>query len=150
MIVRRALLGAVAAAALVTGCGTPTPVPTAPETTAPAPAAPQPTAPESPAPESTGPGSRAVAPPWPAADATELQRGVDSGSQPWLLDPSEVALAYASAAHGWETAQVVASSDGRTVDVTGPEDERRTLTLEQPGRGGPTGVWVVTTDEPTP
>lgn len=88
--------------------------------------------------------------PWPGPEAAELQRAVDGGSQPWLLDPSEVALAYASAAHGWDTAQVVASSDGGTVDVTGPGGERHTLTVSQPGRTGPTGVWTVTGHEPTP
>jgi hypothetical protein len=41
--------------------------------------------------------------PWPAdgaADAAALQAAADAGSQPWLLDPSEVAIAYAAAAHG--------------------------------------------------
>ncbi len=130
MILRRVLLPTLTAAVLA-GCATPAPPVDAP-------------APEVPVSEVPAP---AVALPWPGGDTAELQQRVDDGTQPWLLDPSEVALAYAAAAHGWDTAQVVASSDASTVDVTGPENERRTLTLDRPGPGD---IWLVTADTPTP
>ncbi|WP_300007183.1 hypothetical protein [Pseudonocardia sp.] len=126
-----ALLAAVlVGVGLLGGCAAPAP---APPTVAPA--APQPAA---------------VALPWPTGRSGELQRSVDEGAQPWLLDPSEVALAYGAAAYDWAAAQAVASADGTTVDLTGPDGTRRTLTLAQPATAGPAGIWVVTADAPTP
>jgi hypothetical protein len=102
----------------------------------------------------TAPGMPAPSPtqvslPWPAenaADAAALQAAVDDGAQPWLLDPAEVSLSYAAAAHGWHDAVARTGAGGTTVDVEGPAGERITLTLAQPGRTGPGGIWVVTAD----
>lgn len=85
--------------------------------------------------------------PWPAAgaaDAAALQAAADNGSQPWLLDPSEVATSYAAAAQGWADAEAYPGPDGTTVDVRNPDGELLTLTLAQPGRTGDGGIWVVT------
>jgi hypothetical protein len=87
--------------------------------------------------------------PWPAATpaaAGELQSQVDRGSQPWLLDPSEVAVAYAAAAHGWPDAEAYPGPDGTSVDVRNADGERLTLSLAQPGRTGGGGIWVVTAE----
>jgi hypothetical protein len=92
-----------------------------------------------------------VALPWPAATpetAAELQAQVDRGGQPWLLDPSEVAIAYAAAAHGWPDAEAYPGPDGTSVDVRNAEGERLTLSLTQPGRTGSDGIWVVTAEQP--
>lgn len=127
MILRRTLLTALAATALLGGCAAPTP--TAP---GPAPADPP-----------------AVELPWPARSAAEaagLQQAVDGGAQPWLLDPAELALSYATAAHGWTAAGTTV--EGETVQVTGPDGEARTLTVRQPVRTGPGGIWVVAADDP--
>jgi hypothetical protein len=89
--------------------------------------------------------------PWPAhsaADAAALQTAADSGSQPWLLDPSEVAISYAAAAHGWADAEAYPGPDGTSVDVRNPDGDRLTLTLAQPARTGDTGIWVVTAERP--
>lgn len=130
VILRRLLLATLAGAVLA-GCAAPA----------------TPAAPPPPPVTGTAPASPAVTLPWPDDDVPALQERVDDGSQPWLLDPSEVALAYAAAAYGWSSAQVVAAADGSTVDVTGPRDERRTLSLT---RQGPDSVWLVTADAPTP
>ena len=127
--------GAVAllAGALLTSCAA---EPTAPQSPA--------TAAASPAPESSAP---SVELPWPArtaSDAAALQAAVDGGAQPWLLDPSEVAIAYAAAAHGWHDAEAYPGPDGTTVDVRNAEGARITLSLAQPGRTGDDGIWVVT------
>jgi hypothetical protein len=72
---------------------------------------------------------------------------VDGGAQPWLLDPAEVALSYATAAHGWTRATAQPHPDGHTVEVA-EGGTRLTLTLTQPGRSGPGGIWVVTAESP--
>jgi hypothetical protein len=85
--------------------------------------------------------------PWPAAgaaDAAALQAAADRGAQPWLLDPSEVAMSYVAAAHGWTDAEALPRTDGTNVDVRRPDGERLALTLAQPGRTGAGGIWVVT------
>jgi ABC-type glycerol-3-phosphate transport system substrate-binding protein len=90
--------------------------------------------------------------PWPAAgaaDAAALQAAVDNGSQPWLLDPSEVAISYASAAHGWTDTEAYPGPDGTSVDIRNSDGERLTLTLAQPGRTGDDGIWVVTAERPS-
>ncbi|GAA5136638.1 hypothetical protein [Pseudonocardia adelaidensis] len=90
-----------------------------------------------------------VALPWPAAtadEATALQEEVDRGAQPWLLDPSEVAIAYASAAHDWPDAEAYPGPDGTSVDVRNANGERLTLSLAQPARHGDDGIWVVTAE----
>lgn len=149
---RRAAAGLVIAGLILTGCGnTPTPTgtaatrteapPTAP-TSAPATALTPDPSPSAATNEPTEP----VRLPWPAADATaaaELQRSVDAGSEPWLLDPAEVAVSYATAAYGWTQAEAQPRPDGHTVDVA--EGGRKlTLSLTQPGRAGAGGIWVVT------
>jgi hypothetical protein len=92
------------------------------------------------------PAASEVVLPWPAATpaaAGELQSQVDRGSQPWLLDPSEVAIAYAAAAHDWPDAEAYPGPDGTSVDVRNADGERLTLSLAQPGRTGSGGIWVV-------
>jgi hypothetical protein len=87
--------------------------------------------------------------PWPAAsaaDAAALQAEVDRGAQPWLLDPSEVAIAYAAAAHHWPDAEAYPGPDGTSVDVRNAGGERLTLSLTQPARPGDDGIWVVTAE----
>src|SRR5690606_10936106 len=87
--------------------------------------------------------------PWPAPDAAAaaaLQAEVDRGSQPWLLDPSEVAISYAAAAHDWPDAEAYPGPDGTSVDVRNADGERLTLTLAQPARRGGDGIWVVTAE----
>lgn len=100
---------------------------------------------------SDAPVSAQVELPWPAAtaaDAAALQAEVDRGAQPWLLDPSEVAIAYAAAAHDWPDAEAYPGPDGTSVDVRNADGERRTLTLAQPARTGSDGIWVVTAEHP--
>ncbi|MBA2310985.1 MAG: hypothetical protein H0W01_17185 [Pseudonocardiales bacterium] len=84
---------------------------------------------------------------WPVAtlaQAIDVQAAVDAGRQPWLLDPEEVAIAYAGAELGWSAPQVV-RADGGTVELRDTSSGRLTaLTLTQPVRKGPTGIWVVT------
>ncbi len=93
--------------------------------------------------------SQRVELPWPAATAAEaadLQAQVDRGAQPWLLDPSEVAIAYAAAAHDWPDAEAYPGPDGTSVDVRNADGERLTLSLAQPARPGDDGIWVVTAE----
>ncbi|MFC5236280.1 hypothetical protein [Pseudonocardia zijingensis] len=95
------------------------------------------------------PDSAQVELPWPAPDAAAaaaLQAEVDRGSQPWLLDPSEVAISYAAAAHDWPDAEAYPGPDGTSVDVRNADGERITLTLAQPARKGGDGIWVVTAE----
>lgn len=105
-------------------------------------------APATPAP-TPGPASTSATPvalPWPAATATQaanLQTAVDGGAQPWLLDPTQVALAYA-AARGWPDATAVnTTSGGVTIRSSAGT---HVLTLAQPGKIGTAGIWVVTAD----
>jgi len=137
VILRRSLVTAAAGCALLGGCAAPAP---ASEDAGP-PAATQ-AAPDG-----------AVPLPWPAhsaAEAAGLQRRVDDGAQPWLLDPAEVALSYVAAAYGWDAARTALVPDDavedETVQVTGPDGALRTLTLRQPDRTGSGGIWVVTAD----
>lgn len=90
--------------------------------------------------------------PWPVSDPAGvplLQQRVDAGAQPWLLDPAGVATSFAVAAYGWADAQVMVADGGEpgntAVDVGGPDGRTARLLLEQPGRTGPGGIWVVTT-----
>jgi hypothetical protein len=84
--------------------------------------------------------------PWPAATAAQaasLQTAVDGGAQPWLLDPTQVALAYA-AARGWADASAVdTTAAGVTIRSSAGT---HVLTLAQPGKTGTAGIWVVTAD----
>lgn len=87
--------------------------------------------------------------PWPAgttADATALQRTVDGGAQPWLLDPTEVAQAYARAV-GWSSAQITGGNGASpTLATVRSSVGSHTLTLRQPIRSGAGGIWLVTVD----
>ena len=146
------------------GCGTqtavdgaaataPPPSATSPAATSPAPS-PLPPLPGTAAPPAERPPGTdgAVALPWPVSPGAETdaaQAAVDRGAQPWLLDPSEVALSYAQAAHGWTEAEAFPHDAPGTVDVRDRGGERITLTLVQPGRTGPGGIWVVTADRPS-
>jgi hypothetical protein len=115
-----------------------------------APPEPRPLPPSSTAP-SDAPAPARVELPWPAvtaADAAALQAEVDRGAQPWLLDPSEVAIAYAAAAHDWPDAEAYPGPDGTSVDVRNADGETLTLTLAQPARTGSEGIWVVTAEHP--
>jgi hypothetical protein len=98
------------------------------------------------APAGTAPPAPAVALPWPAATAAQvasLQTAVDGGAQPWLLDPTQVALAYAGA-RGWpDPAAVDTTAAGVTIRSTAGT---HLLTLAQPGKTGIAGIWVVTAD----
>ena len=119
--------------------------------TAPGPGAPPATLlqPSTEAAPSGEPAAADVVLPWPAATstaATALQADVDRGAQPWLLDPSEVAIAYAAAAHDWPDAEAYPGPDGTSVDVRNADGERVTLSLAQPGRSGADGIWVVTAE----
>lgn len=128
------------AGAVLVGCGAPADDAPAADPPADGPAA------TAPAP-SGGAAEPAVTLPWPGVDVPALQERVDDGTQPWLLDPAEVARAYAAAAYGWGSAQVVTADDGSSADITGPQDQRRTVYLT---RQGPESVWLVTEDAPTP
>jgi hypothetical protein len=88
--------------------------------------------------------------PWPTGDPARLQASVDSGAQPWLLDPTEVALSYADATYGWTDAQAgtVPPGSPTTTTVRATDGTQRTLTLAQPGRTGHGGIWLVTADKP--
>ncbi|HEY0812081.1 MAG TPA: hypothetical protein VGE11_02270 [Pseudonocardia sp.] len=112
---------------------TPTPATTAPATSAQAPPTASPPTPN-------------ITLPWPvsgAAKAAALQQAVDGGAQPWLLDPTEVALSYA-AARGWSGAQ--AASSGTDAVTVRSSAGTHALTLAQPARKGDAGIWVVTGD----
>lgn len=90
--------------------------------------------------------------PWPAdaAGAQMLQKQVDNGSQPWLLDPGEVARSFGTAAYGWQDSQAVLPGGTQphgtdtVVELHGPDDKVARLVLSQPGRKGIGGIWVVT------
>jgi hypothetical protein len=136
----RVVTAGVLAAFVLAGCS-PAPAPAPDVTEPPTPAA---TAPEQ------APAAAEVRLPWPAATpeaAAELQAQVDRGAQPWLLDPSEVAIAYAAAAHDWPDAEAYPGPDGTSVDVRNADGERLTLSLAQPGRTGSDGIWVVTAEQ---
>ena len=126
-----------------TGAGTP-PITPAPATATPVTSA---AAPQTALPPTAADGSATgVTLPWPvsgAADVAALQQSVDGGAQPWLLDPTEVALSYA-AARGWTGAQAAASGTG-AVTVRSSAGTHA-LALVQPGKTGNGGIWVVTSD----
>jgi hypothetical protein len=75
---------------------------------------------------------------------------VDGGTQPWLLDPSDIADSYVAATYGWTDAAATVTPGGTpartTVDVRNSDGTRRTLTCAQPGRRGTGEIWLVTAD----
>jgi hypothetical protein len=89
---------------------------------------------------------------WPfttADQATAAQAGVHEGHQPWLLDPASVAAHYAQAELGWPDAQVQPTPmQTATYHVTDPASGAHVaVTVAQPQRQGPTGIWAVTRAE---
>jgi hypothetical protein len=139
----RAATAATTAALLLAGCGAVDALGTAAPGPAPGSAAP------APAPDAAGPATTAPALPWPAdgpAEVAALQAAADGGAQPWLLDPSEVALAWATGARGWVDAEAYPGPGGTSVDIRAA-DRRATLILDQPGRTGEGGIWVVTAEQ---
>jgi hypothetical protein len=133
------------ALALVVACATLLPA-CSPSPPAPPPPTTAPTAVPTTPPQGTPSASAAaVELPWPAAGdaAAALQEQVDAGSQPWLLDPAELARSFAATAYGWSEVTVEPDGD-RTVEVRGPGGASAVLTLAQPVRSGPGGIWVVT------
>jgi hypothetical protein len=84
---------------------------------------------------------------WPVrtlAQAEALQRSVDSGHQPWLLSPTSVVIAYAQSVLRWHQ-PAISKVDARTFRVReGSTTATATVTVAQPARTGPTGIWVVT------
>jgi hypothetical protein len=94
-----------------------------------------------------GTGGRAPAPIWPAADAASarnLQNQVDGGRQPWLLDPTEVAVSYAGAVLGYRNPGVFPTGAGRVDVQDGRSPAKATITLGQTVRRGDGGIWLVT------
>lgn len=139
---------------------TPAPPPVPTTTPAPTTAAPTTTAaPESadrtngraaPAPHPDAPrpgGTGGATPIWPASDAAAaagLQRSVDGGRQPWLLDPVQVAVSYAGAELGYRDPGVFPISAGRVDLQDGRSAAKATVTLAQTVRRGEGGIWLVT------
>jgi hypothetical protein len=132
---RARVAGVLILAAALAGC--------APAATAP----PPPATPTAPAAATGAAPSTALALPWPAATAAQvasLQSAVDGGAQPWLLDPTQVALAYA-AARGWSDPAAVDTTAGGVTIRSGAGTH--VLALAQPGKTGLAGIWVVTADD---
>ena len=156
--VSKALAAAVLSLGLATSCGdgdtAPGPAPTtgvpasspAPVTATSAESTPVPdTSPTAASEETTPPGETS----FPGEDLTpaeagELQRAVDEGSQPWRLDPSLVAQAFVADRFGWSDTEA-RTADPHTVEVTDRMDGSIVvLQLRQPVREGADGIWVVT------
>lgn len=108
----------------------------------------------SPGPGAPGAGPRAGAvtggkgtPIWPATDAAQaatLQKKVDGGGEPWLLDPTEVATSYAGVALHYRNPSVFTLRPG-VIDVQdGAGPGKATLTLAQTVRRGDGGIWLIT------
>lgn len=76
--------------------------------------------------------------------AQTAQQAVNEGHQPWLLDPRQVASAFASEVLGW-VRPVSRQTGPGTVTVTwsGSEDVVR-AELAQPVRQGSAGIWMIT------
>lgn len=80
------------------------------------------------------------------ASAQSVQRSVDSGDQPWRLDPLEVARAD-TAVFGInpdDPMQVVQEDAGAARVRAQHAGKVYEIGLTQPERPGPTGIWVVT------
>jgi hypothetical protein len=75
--------------------------------------------------------------------AADLQHEVDEGHEPWRLDQSAVATAFAGNRFGW-TDVAIALDDPHTVQVTDTAGGHLvSLQMRQPVREGETGIWVV-------
>ncbi|MEQ3554396.1 hypothetical protein WIS52_28350 [Pseudonocardia nematodicida] len=105
---------------------------------------------DTPAPSPAGGGEQDDALPWPVADraaADEMQQQADRGGSPWVLDPEQVALSYAEAELGYQDPSATVPEPGRAEVADGATAGRAALTLEQPVRPGPGGIWTVTAIE---
>ncbi|RZT85079.1 hypothetical protein EV383_1943 [Pseudonocardia sediminis] len=84
---------------------------------------------------------------WPATDAASartLQKQVDGGRDPWLLDPAEVATSYSGVALKYRDPSIFTIRPG-VVDVQdGATRAKATITLAQTVRQGDGGIWLVT------
>jgi hypothetical protein len=149
------IAGPLTAGLLIAGCGAPAAAPptlaatpataAAPSTTAASAASATLVAAE---PTTSTERSSPVLLPWPAAtpaETADLQSSVDGGAEPWLLDPGEVAIAYAAAARGWTDAEAVTVPGEKTVEISNGE-HHMSVSLTQPGRVGDGGIWVVTAE----
>jgi hypothetical protein len=84
---------------------------------------------------------------WPLATAEEAantQAEVDAGSSPWMVDPATVAEFYANAELTWPDVDVVPAETGSFVVTDRASGATVHVTLTQPARQGPGGIWVVT------
>ena len=87
---------------------------------------------------------------WPVrtrAQAIDLQQSVDAGHQPWLLDPEQVAAAWARSELHVSQPNVSRISATRYA-VRVAANSQTILTLAQPVRAGRSGIWVVTAASP--
>lgn len=76
--------------------------------------------------------------------ATDLQKSVDGGHQPWRLDRVQVAKSFVQGRFGWTSVQT--STDAPTVVVvTNQDGSKVALNLAQPATQGDHGIWVVET-----
>lgn len=76
--------------------------------------------------------------------AQAAQRAVAEGHQPWLLDPRQVASAFASGVLGWVRPVSKQTGPGTvTVTWSGSDDIVR-AELAQPVRQGSAGIWMIT------
>lgn len=83
---------------------------------------------------------------WPfttADQAADSQAAVAAGHQPWLLDPAAVAASYAAAELGWPDAVVDEQFSGSYLLTDPASGARASLSLSQPARQGPEGIWAV-------
>jgi hypothetical protein len=83
---------------------------------------------------------------WPVttpSQASQLQRAVDEGHQPWMCAAASVVTSYAQAELGWR--QPVLQTLTPTVHQVSDPDSGATAVVMayQPARTGPSGIWAV-------
>ncbi|MBW0105349.1 hypothetical protein [Pseudonocardia sp. KRD291] len=84
---------------------------------------------------------------WPASDAgsaARLQKQVDGGGDPWLLDPTEVATSYSGVELKYRNPTIVPTRAGVVEVQDGATPRMATITLAQTVRQGDGGIWLVT------
>lgn len=74
--------------------------------------------------------------------ATDLQKAVDAGHQPWRLDRVQVAKAFVQQRFGWSNASAETGAP-MVVFVSNGNGGRVALHLVQPATAGDHGIWVV-------
>ena len=82
---------------------------------------------------------------WPVttrAQAIQLQQSADAGHQPWLLDPMQVAVAYARSVMHLSQPNVQ-KIGANLYNVYMSPGAQTHLTVGQPVRTGSGGIWVV-------